>query len=98
MQKTKENMDKLKSSCLYELDEKNESHAKWLHEWLLTHPLTNARLNRSVIIAAIIIAVAIVLAAFISRPSGGARFRGIGNNRVLDTQTGDVKWADPPER
>ena len=54
-------------------------------------------LNRSIIIAAVIIAVAIVLAAFISRPSGGSRYRSIGTNRIFDVQTGEVKWADPPE-
>ena len=34
-----------------------------------------------------IIAVAILLAAY----------RGIGTNRIYNTQTGEVKWADPPE-
>ena len=88
---------RLKSDCLYELEGKAESHAKWLHEWLLTHPPTNARLNRSVIIAALIIATAIVLAAFISRPSGGSRYRSIGTNRIFDVQTGEVKWAEPKD-
>ncbi len=84
----------MKTDCLHELDERNESHAQWLHEWLLKHPQQNARLNRSVIVAAFIVAAAILVAAFIARPKG-ERFKGIGNNRVLDTQTGEVKWAEP---
>ena len=88
----------MKSDCLHELDEKNESHAKWLHEWLLAHPQANTKLNRSIIIAALIIAAAVILAAFISRPSGGeARYKSIGANRIYNVQTGEVKWADPPE-
>ncbi len=84
----------MKTDCLHELDEQNESHAKWLHEWLLKHPQPNARLNRTVIVAALIVAAAILVAAFIVRPKG-ERFKGIGNNRVLDTETGAVKWAEP---
>ena len=83
------------------LKENEESHAKWLHEWLLKHPNagnggTNAQLNRSIIVAAVIIAVAIAVAAYILRPSG-ARFRSIGTDRIYDVQTGEVKFADPPE-
>lgn len=85
----------MKSDCLYELDEKTESHAKWLHEWLQAHPQVKSPPNRCIIIAAAIIGVAIVLAAFISR-SSGARYKSIGTDRILDVQTGDVKWADPP--
>jgi len=84
----------MKTDCLHELEERNESHAKWLHEWLLKHPQPNVQQNRSVIVAALIVAAAILVAAFIVRPKG-ERFKGIGNNRVLDTQTGEVNWADP---
>ena len=87
----------MKSNCLYELDEKAESHAKWLHEWLKTHPQAKSSMNRPIIIAAVIIAIAIVLAAFISRPSSGARYKSIGTDRIFDVQTGEVKWADPPD-
>ena len=88
----------MKSDCLHELGENEESHAKWLHEWLLAHPLTNARLNRSIIVAALIIATAIILAAFIGRSSsGGLRYKSIGTNRIYDVQTGEVKWAEPPD-
>ena len=90
-------MDKLKSDCLYELGENTESHDTRLLEWLLKNPQVNVQLNWSIIIAAVIIAVAIVLAAFISRPSGGARYRSIGTNRIYDVQTGEVKWANPKD-
>ena len=53
-------------------------------------------MNRPIIIAAVIIAIAIVLAAFISRPSS-ARYKSIGTDRIFDVQTGEVKWADPPD-
>lgn len=51
-------------------------------------------LNSSMIIAALIIGIAIIIAAYISRPPGGARYRSIGNYRVLDTQTGKVHEVD----
>lgn len=54
-------------------------------------------LNRCVLIGSLIIAAAIVMAAFISRPRSGARYRSIGTNRIFDVQTGEVKWADQPE-
>lgn len=89
--------NQLETDCL-QIEDSAESHAKWLHEWLLRHPnVGKGAIPRCIIVAAAIIAVAVIVAAFIMRPSG-ARFVGIGGNRVLDTQTGDVKWADPPER
>ncbi len=48
------------------------------------------------IIAAVIIAIAILIAAFIIR-SSGTRYKSIGTDRIFDVQTGEVKWADPPE-
>ena len=51
------------------------------------------KIEHSIIIAAIIIGDAIVLSAFISCPSSGARYRavGTGGGLILDTRTGDVQ-------
>ena len=84
--------NKLETDCM-ELKKSAESHAEWLHKWLLKHPNVgkeSALTNRAVIIAALIIGVSIIIAAFICRQSGSARFKNIGNYRVLDTQTGKV--------
>ncbi len=89
------------SDCLYELKGKLENHRERLEEWKREHSqATKAKdmdksLNNSIIIAAVIIAIAIVLAAFISRPSSGARYKSIGTDRIFDVQTGEVKWAEP---
>lgn len=84
--------NQLDTDCL-DLEDSAESHAKWLHEWVLRHP---SSIGRCVIVAAIIIAVAIIVAAWISRPVG-ERFKSIGTNRIFDVQTGEVKWADSPK-
>ena len=83
--------NKLETDCM-ELKESAESHAEWLHNWLIKHPNAvkdNAVTSRVVIVAALIVAVSIIVAAFICR-SGGERFKSIGNYRVLDTHTGKV--------
>ena len=85
----------LQSDCLYELEDKVKFHKDRLEEWKRKHPqATRAKgmdksLNSSIILAAIIIAVATILAAYISRPTG-ARFRNIDKYRILDTHTGKV--------
>ncbi len=83
--------NKLETDCM-ELKDSAESHAEWLHNWLIKHPnavKANAVTSRVVIVAALIVAVSIIVAAFICR-SGGERFKSIGNYRVLDTHTGKV--------
>ena len=88
--------NKLETDCM-ELKESAESHAEWLHNWLIKHPnavKANAVTSRVVIVAALIVAalivaVSIIVAAFICR-SGGERFKSFGNYRVLDTHTGKV--------
>jgi len=87
-------MDTLKSSCLYELDGKVNNDIDLLVRTIVDVGIAR---NRVILISAVIITIAIVLAAFISRPSGGSRYRSIGTNRIFDVQTGEVKWADPKE-
>lgn len=55
----------------------------------------NLTIQHSIIIAAIIIGLAIVIAAFMGRSSGGARYKvfGINDGLILDTRTGDVQRA-----
>ena len=84
-------MDTLKSDCLYE--DKVSDHIDLLVRQVVD---TSIALNRIIIIATFIISASIILAAFISRPYG-ARYRSIGTNKIFDAQTGEVKWADPPE-
>ena len=61
-------MNKLKSDCLFDLEDKAGAHIDQLVRRLDD---MSVALNRCILIAALIIAVAIVLATFISRPSGG---------------------------
>ena len=50
------------------------------------------KIQHSIIIAAIIISVAILLAAIISRPARGAKYKAIGNGgMILDSETGEVR-------
>lgn len=88
--------DQIETDCL-EIKESAESHAEWLHEWILRHPNfgnATALTGRVVIISAVIIGLSIIVAAFICRPAG-VRYRSIGTNRIFDVQTGEVKWAEP---
>lgn len=90
----------LQSDCLYELEGKVKFHRERLEELKRKHPQAikangmDKSLNSSMIIAALIIGIAIIIAAYISRPPAGARYRSIGNYRVLDTQTGKVHEVD----
>lgn len=88
-------MDTLKSSCLHELDGKVNNDIDLLVRKIVDISIA---LNRIIVIAALVIAVAIILSAFISRSKNGvAQWRSVGTNRIFNTQTGEVKWAVPPE-
>lgn len=69
----------MKSNCLYEL-----------YEWLKTHPQAKSSMNRPIIIAAVIIAVAIVLAAFISRPENSAKYSFHRPATIFDNKDGKI--------
>jgi len=50
------------------------------------------KIQHSIIIAAIIVSVAILLAAIISRPTRGARYKSTNNGSIiLDSETGEVR-------